>query len=194
LRSTPSKKDLHKQAKLRKKVSNLEHKLAKTRERLNEALNTSVPSPTTASFAPAMSPVAASEPPTPVPVTQELAEDMEVINAPKSKKRKVSSDDEDADSTYKSTAATESDCESEPATTASPKRTKSNKRVRKGQGQTRVLRKKQSIVGKVDDVVIVVPDGATVPPIPQIPPEVGGKRVKIEQSKDGFGGLEHEIF
>jgi hypothetical protein len=179
---------------LRKKLSNLEQKLAKTREKLNEALTASVPSPTTASFAPTMSPIAASVPATPVPVFRQPEEDVETIDVPRTKKRKVGSDDEDADSTYRSTAATESDCESEPSTTATPKRTRSNKRQRSVSGQSRVLRKRKSSIGKTEHAVVVVPDGATVPPIPPIPPEVDGKRVKIGSGQNDFGGLEHEIF
>lgn len=79
------------------------------------------------------------------------------------------------------------------------KKAKSNKRASPNSREGQKLRKKSSRLSKKrsnikqDKVVVLVPDGVTVPPIPSIPSGMEGKRAKVSED-DGFGGYGDEIF
>ncbi|KAF2471312.1 uncharacterized protein BDR25DRAFT_25697 [Lindgomyces ingoldianus] len=73
--------------------------------------------------------------------------------------------------------------------------TSSNKKARRtvsAKSSGRKLNKKKSSVTK-EEVVIIVPDGVTVPPLPSIPNGVEGHRAAVS-ADDGYGGLGHEMF
>ncbi|KAF2002969.1 hypothetical protein P154DRAFT_573379 [Amniculicola lignicola CBS 123094] len=204
LRKTPSKKDLHKQQKLSKRVSDLEFKLSEARKELIKVLNDEnappVPPIPTLPLTPSTAPT------TPHFWSQSETEPhnfTEAITPRPSRgklirKRKATPEDEESDYIPKAaTPETESEYnESDRSTkkskltnranTTSPMRQKSLNTRR----STR-LRKKSSTVTK-EEVFIVVPDGVTVPHIPSIPNGVQGNRVKVND--DGYGGVGHEMF
>jgi hypothetical protein len=184
-----SKKDLTKQKKLSKRVSNLEHKLSEAKKELNLALAfKQQEAATSIRFVPPISPVRPLTPnnthflvSTETEVSSTVLVESSSSNLPnKIKKRKATN--EKAISIYG-----ESDVESEPSA-------KKNKNLTPRRQSTR-LRKSRSnaslTTASKEDVVMVAP-GGSVPPIPLIPMDVEGNRVAV--SDDGFGGLSHEIF
>ncbi|OAL55129.1 hypothetical protein IQ07DRAFT_582674 [Pyrenochaeta sp. DS3sAY3a] len=216
---TPSKKDLNKQKKLLRRVSDLEAKLAFARTQLQSVLNaddvppvpplpnvlppTPTASPSEAEPSPSHNASHASTPAPEAPVVGKIT-----------KKRKAMTID-DADAEYKpiptdsegdiSMSGGPSESEHE-RSERSVKRVKSTSRKsgpkRSGTGRLQKRRSRTSI--GVEEAVIVVPDGVGVPPVPVLPSEVevGGKKVKVGKRKaregdgggDGYGGLEHEMF
>jgi hypothetical protein len=72
------------------------------------------------------------------------------------------------------------------------KRSKSTppKRLKK-KNSSRLLKQK-SVVTK-DEVVIMVPDGVNVPPLPSVPKGIDGKKVAV-RNDDGYGGFGDEMF
>lgn len=222
LHASTSKKDLQKQLKLTRQVSDLEHKLAQARKKLSEALGEDIPPvpalPPTPNTSTSTSHFFSKDELSPHIYTEAVTPKPSKIT----KKRKASggSDDDDPlrDPTYKPTPT---DSESEYAssergskkskltTTTHTSKTlvtkPSSKRLRKVSGATTTsgttiggrLKKKRSHATTKEEVVIVVPDGVAVPPIPSIPNGMEGKRAAVSPSKasdDGFGGLGHEIF
>lgn len=194
---TPSKKDLNKQKKLSKRVSDLEFKLASARKELQSVLHDGT--------IPAVPPLPVVLPPTP---TTSLSENetspQEHTTSPAStheksgkitKKRKATT----IDDTEYIPVPTDSDGDLSMSAPSEPERERTIKRVKSSASrknlkrQSTRLRKKlsKSSMGK-DEVVTVVPDGVSVPPIPAIPKGVKGK--KVEVGDDGYGGLEHEMF
>jgi hypothetical protein len=199
LHKSSSKRDLQKQLKLSKTVSDLERKLAKARKELSETLGEHEPLPSI--------PSVSAFPPTPDTSTSHFFSQDEVSPHPYThqesvskpnkivKKRKASGISEDE---YKPiTTESESDFGSD-FTTNKAKSTATTKTVSIGKSSKRrkangKLSKKRSNITK-DEVVIVVPDGVTVPPIPMIPHGTEGKLATVSKEDDGFGGLGHEIF
>jgi len=188
-----SRKDLNKQKKLSKRVSNLEHKLSEAKKELNLALALKQQQAANAAAYKFPSPVSPVQPLTPdnsrfrasaenEPSSIILVESSSHNHANKiTKKRKATN--EKAVSIYG-----ESDVESEP----SAKKTKNITTPRRQSTRLRKSRSNASITSTtMEDVVMVVP-GGSVPPMPVIPMEVEGNRVVV--SDDGFGGLSHEIF
>ncbi|KAJ4348608.1 uncharacterized protein N0V89_009986 [Didymosphaeria variabile] len=210
LYKTPSKRDLHKQKKLSKRVSNLEHKLQEARKELSIVLGPHNPNPvpplptlptnlpptptTNPSFsASEASPQSATEVKSATPTT-----DAKIGKIVKKRKaiREGDTDgeykpiptDTDTDTDYSHARASESDAPSTKRTKITPPK----KSIRKK--STRLTKKKTNTTQRVEkeQVVTVVPDGVAVPPIPNIPTGVRGKRVQV--SDDGYGGFEHEMF
>lgn len=203
---TPSKKDLHKQKKLLRRVSDLEGKLASARKELqtvlhNDDLPPVPPLPTLLPPTPntSQSDNEASSPQdagTPVPSPHRTGKI--------TKKRKAATDDGDAD--FKP-IATDSDGDVSLSAPSEPERTikrvkstASRKNARKSQpsssSSSSRLQKRRSSRNSMtmDEVVVtVVPDGVLVPPIPSLPRGVKGKKVPV-RGDDGYGGLEHEMF
>ncbi|KAF2016611.1 hypothetical protein BU24DRAFT_422988 [Aaosphaeria arxii CBS 175.79] len=251
LRASASKKDLAKQVKLSKRVSDLEQKLAVARKQLHDAIGEPMPTLPTLPPTPNTATTSRSQKiftPVPVPVdtpsTAPIKENLDsednsssaaatttdsgsvyaaAAPAPKRtpssagkivKKRKAStSHGYDSSGEYRP-IPTESDYDE---SDLSEKKTPNKRRRNRGGGR---LTKKRSGVkprqqqdsdvvmadgsdgaaaGDVDDrsressVVMIVPDGVVVPPIPSIPKDVQGKRAQIKET-DGFGGYGHEIF
>lgn len=185
-----SKKDLNKQKKLSKRVSNLEHKLSEAKKELDIALASKQQEAASPSkFGPPVSPL---RPLTPnnthfLVCTEAEASSTVLIELSSSnfvnkiKKRKATN--EKAISIYG-----ESDVESEPSA-------KKNKNLVTPRRQSNRLRKSRSNASlntaSREDVIMVAP-GGSVPPMPVIPMDVEGNRVAV--CDDGFGGLSHEIF
>ncbi|KAF2128915.1 hypothetical protein P153DRAFT_397135 [Dothidotthia symphoricarpi CBS 119687] len=186
-----SKKDLYKQKKLSKRVSNLESKLALAKRELESVLAVA-------------SPVSASTPTGPHLWSEnDVSPHCHTLPSSITKKRKATTIDE---------AETPQPLNLQQTETRSPKRAKS---VRKVKRQSSRLSKKNSAVFK-EEVIIVVPDGVSVPPIPSLPKDVEGKKTVIKSTDegnktaiksideventvikstdDGYGGLEHEMF
>jgi hypothetical protein len=215
LHHTPSKKDLHKQKKLSKRVSDLEFKLASARKELQTVLHSDVaPVPLHTSLQ------RANQQPTP-DVSQSENEVDATSTSPEVscsigkivKKRKASSHDEDA--AYKP-IITDSDGDidllSEHAHTASeqenemPTPERMIKRVKSSASRKNLKRQSSRLQsrlsrgslrernGSQEREVRVVPDGEEVPDVPVIPREMEslGRRTRVRD--DGFGGLGHEIF
>ncbi|KAF1844884.1 uncharacterized protein K460DRAFT_405165 [Cucurbitaria berberidis CBS 394.84] len=195
---SPSKKDLHKQKKLLRRVSDLEGKLASARKELQTVLHDDLPPvpplptllPPTPNTSPSDNEAFLHEPAsTPAPEPHSTGKI--------TKKRKVAVD-EDAD--YKP-IPTDSEGDISMSGTSEPERTP--KRV-KSTSSRKNLKKQPSRLQKrnprnslsKEEVVTVVPDGVSVPPIPQLPKgmEKEGKRAAVRGQEDGYGGLEHEMF
>ncbi|KAF2443556.1 hypothetical protein P171DRAFT_432792 [Karstenula rhodostoma CBS 690.94] len=196
LYKTPSKRDLHKQRKLSKRVSNLEHKLQEARKELSLALGPH--NPNTVPPLPAL-PTNLSPTPTMSPHLQMEAASATILDFKIVKKRKTTREchhddeyrpiptDTETDTEFSLVQTSDSDAQS----TKHSKVTPSKKLVKKKS----TLLKKRSTSGKKlveDDIITVVPDGVAVPPIPEIPNGVPGKRAAVND--DGYGGLEHEMF
>ncbi|KAF1961104.1 hypothetical protein CC80DRAFT_589540 [Byssothecium circinans] len=205
LYKSPSKKDLHKQKKLSKRVSDLEHRLAEARKELALTLS---PANVNAHPVPPVpvnysSPIAMES-----PLKQGRSAIIESIAPPKQdepatpigkivKKRKAvpnsnNSNKTNDDATYKPIPTDSDYSHDSEHELKRPKTSSSNKLKRKP--SSRLVKKKTATVTKEEEVVIVVPDASVgVPPIPSIPKGVDGKRSKIV-NPDGYGGLEHEMF
>lgn len=205
---TPSKRDLQKQRKLSKRVSNLESKLASARKELHAVLHGDLPS---VPYMPAILP------PTPTTShsdneTETPPEDRttpELQPEPRSigkiiKKRKATTADHDSDYVPLPTdsegdidmhaSASEHEHEPEPEPERNIKRVKSSASKRNIKRASSRLPKRSPRSSPRDKPVTVVPDGVRVPPIPAIPLGVEGKKVRIGEGEDGYGGLEHEMF
>ncbi|KAH7372022.1 hypothetical protein BKA66DRAFT_611166 [Pyrenochaeta sp. MPI-SDFR-AT-0127] len=194
---TPSKKDLNKQKKLSKRVSDLEFKLASARKELQSVLHDGTVPPV-----PALPVVLPPTPTTSLSENETSPQEHTTTPAPEkhvgkiTKKRKATTID---DSDYKP-IPTDSDGDismsaaSEPEIERTIKRVKSSATRKNLKRQSTRLQKKlsRSSMNKDDEVVTVVPDGVSVPPIPAIPKNVKGKKVDV--GDDGYGGLEHEMF
>jgi hypothetical protein len=193
-----SKKDLNKQLKLSKRVSDLEHKLNKARKELAETLGEEVPP------VPSLPTPMPTFPPTPDTNTSNFfsqdetsphifTEEMPAKGPKKiTKKRKVSASASASDSDYKPVAA---DSESEGSEKGSKrsKLTEPNLRKSPRKKSSRILKKKKSNVTK-ENVVIIVPDGVTVPAVPSIPSGMKDRAAVSEEASDGYGGFGDEIF
>jgi hypothetical protein len=195
LYKTPSKRDLSKQKKLSKRVSDLEHKLQEARRELSLALSPGNPN---------RHPLPAL-PPTPKTDVSQSASEASSTEAPVAtstkektglgkivKKRKtVREGDEDSD--FKP-VPTESDTDTNNimshADDSEVVTTKKSKLARKK--SSRLNGKRSTTTVETEQVVTVVPDGVAVPDVPHIPQSVNGKRVTV--TPDGYGGLEHEMF
>lgn len=194
---TPSKKDLQKQKKLSKRVSDLEFKLASARKELHSVLYTDLPP---------VPPLPAILPPTPGASQSEDERNTQELDTPVpeppstgklTKKRKaITIDDEE----YKP-ATTDSEGDIDLMTSASevePERTikrvksSASRKNLKRQQSSRLQRKRSRSSAAKDVAVTVKPNGDSVPPIPSIPKGVEGNKVKVNE--DGYGGLEHEMF
>lgn len=231
LYKSPSKKDLHKQKKLARRVSDLEHKLASARKELQTVLHKDIPP---------VPPLPNILPPTPTPETSQsqifsdkendISQDTNATSPAPSqksamgmgkitKKRKAIADIDDDDTNDKdykpiptdsegdidmTTSASEHESAqpSDPhssqhrnikrqKSTSSSKTTTKRKTARltkrKSKGEMSTRREKSEEV-----VVRVVPDGKKVPPVPEVPSGVKGRKVRVRE--DGYGGLEHEMF
>ncbi|KAH7089781.1 hypothetical protein FB567DRAFT_568580 [Paraphoma chrysanthemicola] len=210
---SPSKKDLQKQKKLSKRVSNLEVKLASARKELHTVLQKELPP---------VPPLPTFLPPTPTPDTSQATQiftDVEVSQdtqptqesqltddartsepapSPKPvgkivKKRKATTND---DETYKPIPT---DSEGDISMSASEPEQRTIKRVKSTSSGKKLKRQSSRLSKRLsrselkkEEVVRIVPDGKKVPPIPAIPNGVEGKKVRIRD--DGYGGLEHEMF
>jgi hypothetical protein len=204
LRHTPSKKDLHKQRKLSKRVSDLEYKLASARKELQTVLYNDVPPvPRISDFAPPTPDVTQSE-------NEGKSRSATPIAAPPLsigkivKKRKATIHDSDGE--YKPIPTdSEGDLDLLSAHSASEAETsaRSIKRVKsvKSSASKSPRRTSSRLVKRFsrnnlrsEEPVTVVPDGMDVPDVPSIPREMEAKGNKVKVGDDGFGGLGHEIF
>lgn len=178
----------------------MQFKLAKAQQELDKALNKQ-PDPATPAFP--CTPVAL--PPTPstsASVESQLLNPEEPSFQPQArkiiKKRKASHGyEEDEFKPIPTSSEGEADLD---GSERSNKKAKANKRASPNSRDSQKLRKKSSRVLKKkksnikqEKVVVLVPDGVTVPPIPSIPSEMVGKRAKVAED-DGFGGYGDEIF
>ncbi|KAF1965894.1 hypothetical protein BU23DRAFT_560750 [Bimuria novae-zelandiae CBS 107.79] len=213
LYKTPSKRDLHKQRKLSKRVSDLEHKLQEARKELTLVLGPDNPN----SVPPVPTLPPADLPPTPQTEPSISATDMspypeieppnsasktEMISLGKVVKKRKALREGDSDADYKPVAAdtdTHADTntnysrasDSEGSYTKRTKITPPKKLVRKK--SARLSRKRSTVRVEKEHVITVKPDGIAVPDVPHIPQGVSGNRVPMS-GDDGYGGFEHEMF
>ncbi|KAL6708263.1 hypothetical protein ACN47E_003187 [Coniothyrium glycines] len=196
LRQTPSRKDLHKQNKLSKRVSNLEHKLASARKELQSVLDTNdatiPPVPPLPAFLPPTPPVTSQSDTEPAP--QFLARSSPPSPEPsqeRHRRRHSSNETAKISKKRKATAQDDLDCDYIPVPTSSDpdidmdtdiamsdsglsnadaprtiKRVKSTS-SRKKTGSR--LQKRRSRADAKDRPVTVVPDGVCVPFVPAVP-------------------------
>ncbi|KAH7554783.1 hypothetical protein J3E72DRAFT_405656 [Bipolaris maydis] len=224
LHHTPSKKDLQKQKKLSKRVSDLEFKLASARKELHTVLyNDLPPAPPVPKFAPPTPDVTQSEnePASPEARTSTSSNN---ATAPRSmgrilKKRKTTAAAHDSDTDYKPLPTdsegdtdmlsvpsaseyeaehdNDNDDDDEPSTKHA-KSSASRKKNKNSKRQSSRLRNKFSRSSfKQDKPVCVVPDGVNVPDVPSLPQDVQDEvksRARKGGRDDGYGGLGHEIF
>ena len=199
---------MHKQKKLSKRVSDLEHKLHEARRELSLALSPGNPNsvpplpalppadlPPTPKTNPSLSASDASPPD--VPSTTHKMEKMGIGKVVK-KRKAIREGDDDAD--FKP-VPTESDTdtnahysqasESEGPSTKRTKITPPKKLLKKK--SARRMRKQSVVRAEIEQVITVVPDGVAVPDVPDIPQDVNGNRVPVSPG-DGYGGFEHEMF
>lgn len=218
LYKSPSKKDLQKQMKLSKRVSDLEHKLASARKELHTVLLNDVPPvpPLPAILPPAPTPETSQTTTTTTTTTSQIFSEADVSQDSSSstptpsqqptpfkpsvgkivKKRKATTTHDD-DSTY-IPVPTDSDGDisisaSEPEQNRTIKRVKSQSNKRNKSSRLTKNRKKDSRM-KNEEAVIVVPDGRKVPHVPKIPAEMEREGNVVRVRDDGYGGLGHEIF
>ncbi|EOA86039.1 uncharacterized protein SETTUDRAFT_39803 [Exserohilum turcica Et28A] len=206
---TPSKKDLNKQKKLSKRVSDLEFKLASARKELHTVLYNDLPP---------VPPVPKFGPPTP-DVTQSENDDDARTSAsettPKAaakavKKRKTTAA-HDSDPEYKPmptdsegdldliSGASASEHEDAAASAKRSTRRAKGSSIRKNtKRQSSRLRRKfsRNSLKRDDEPLRVVPDGVHVPAVPSIPSEIEGaaSAVQPRAADDGYGGCGDEIF
>ena len=228
LHHASSKKDLQKQKKLSKRVSELELKLASARKELQSVLH--------GDALPPVPPLPTVLPPTPgasqsendadpfnhtmdvtppavpavpaVPATlpaPPAASEPEQPGRKVTKKRKAMTSDEEEYRPIPSDSDGDIDMLASPCAheEATPKRTvkrvksSASRRNLKKQPTSRLQQKtsRSTVSVKVDSSpVTIVPDGVGVPPIPEIPKSVRGKKVRVGLGHDGYGGLGHEMF
>lgn len=198
LYKSPSKKDLQKQKKLSKRVSNLESKLSEARKQLAMTLSPDKAPPVLPISSDVLSPPKTD--PAPIKLiwnnhtdnnrNDVSDDDIEPASTGKIVKKRKSNGVSDDD--YRP-VATESDfpLESEHDNTRS--KTTPSKLQRKSSSRSFSKKNKPVVETLTEDVVIVVPDARVgVPPIPEIPRDMNGKRVT--PNRDGYGGFEHEMF
>jgi hypothetical protein len=189
LYKSPSKKDLQKQEKLFKRVSELELKLASAKKELGIAL--------ASPKAPPVPPIPANLPSPPASsnffsenetsphnhaVPSALNSSSKIV---KKRKAIVENDEEFKPIATDSEISHESERESKKSKPSAPKKVKKT-------ASSRLLRKKSTTTTK-EEVVIMVPDGVNVPPIPSIPKGVEGKKAAV-RNDDGYGGFGDEMF
>ncbi|KAG9195461.1 hypothetical protein G6011_00582 [Alternaria panax] len=204
LRHTPSKKDLYKQKKLTKRVSDLEYKLASARKELQTVLYSDVPPvPRIPDFAPPTPDVTHSENEAKSPSATPVAEPPQSIGKIV-KKRKATIHDSDGE--YKPIPTdSEGDLDLLSAHSASeaemPERSIKRAKSIKNSASKSPRRTSSRLVKRFsrnnlrsEEPVRVVPDGMHVPDVPSIPREMESKGNKVKVGDDGFGGLGHEIF
>jgi len=201
---SPSKKDLTKQRKLSKRVSDLEFKLASARKELHTVLHKDLPPvpPLPALLPPTSTPDASHG--TAVSSDPEVSQDTQITTPSLAsqpspvgkivKKRKASAHDDDE--TYKP-LPTDSDGDISMSGASEPeqrsiKRVKSTSTKKLKRQSSRLSKKLSKSEVKREEVVRIVPDGKKVPLVPKIPNGVEGKKTKV--GDDGYGGLEHEMF
>jgi len=203
---TPSKKDLQKQKKLSKRVSDLEFKLASARKELQTVLYKDMsPLPNQPNLAPPTPEFSQSEPEAASPTTN----DTRMSEPPSSigkivKKRKATVHDSDAE--YKPVPTdSEADLDIMSGPSASEqehqvparsiKRLKNSASRKNLKRQSSRLHKKFSRSSmKSEEPLRVVPDGVSVPEVPSIPVEMESKGQKVNVGDDGYGGYADEIF
>ncbi|XP_014550368.1 hypothetical protein COCVIDRAFT_31870 [Bipolaris victoriae FI3] len=224
LHHTPSKKDLQKQKKLSKRVSDLEFKLASARKELHTVLyNDLPPAPPVPKFAPPTPDVTQSEHEPASPEARTSTSSNNASTAARSmgrilKKRKTTAaHDSDTDykplptdsegdtdmfsvpsaSEYEADPDNNDDNDEEDELSTKHAKSASRKKSKNSKRQSSRLRKKFSRSSiKRDEPVCVVPDGVNVPEVPSLPQDVADE-VKSRARKgrdDGYGGLGHEIF
>lgn len=214
LHHTPSKKDLQKQQKLSKRVSDLEFKLASARKDLHSILHTDVPP------VPPLKSLERNQQPTPDHSQSENEAipqiDSPVPEPPRSigrivKKRKATLHDDDSD--YKPTApTTDSEADIDPLSdnpfsasegeNETPGQQRMIKRVRSSASRRNLKRQSTRLQKRLsraspkrgEKEIRIVPDGEDVPAVPVIPVEMEGLGQRVRIGDDGFGGLGHEIF
>lgn len=88
-----------------------------------------------------------------------------------------------------------SDASPLPARHPSLKRAKRDASKRLKRTSSRLQRKvsRSSVREEAEEKVVVVKPGGAVPPVPVVPRDIEGKKVKVV-GDDGYGGLGHEIF
>ena len=189
LYKSPSKKDLHKQQKLIKRVSELELKLASARKELGHVLASPTAPPVPAIPANLPSPPTSSHvfsenetsPQSHASVPSNTNSSTKIL-----KKRKAVADNDEEFKPIATDSEISHDSERE------TKRSKQTppKKLRKTPS-SRVLKKKSTVVR--EEVVTMVPDGVNVPPLPSIPKGVEGKKAAV-RNDDGYGGFGDEMF
>ncbi|KAF2640851.1 hypothetical protein P280DRAFT_330236 [Massarina eburnea CBS 473.64] len=213
LYKSPSKKDLQKQKKLSKRVSDLEHKLAEARKELaltrdpaNMPPVPAIPSAFSSTSSKSSKQVRIMHPSegssssrslSPNPSSLRQVQNIASPNAsPPSttttttstgkivKKRKaMDSNDEIAHTTVTTDSDHSHDNEPQAAPSTTPQRT-----------PTRLVKKKPGTAMQEKQVMIVVPDASNgVPPMPRIPKNMEGRSSRVV-NPDGYGGFEHEMF
>jgi hypothetical protein len=184
--------DLKRQERLRKKVTDLERKLERTRKELDDALAQSIHAPASAmslssGLSNSKSPAselayadngkrkaagsedcASLDGSTPVPVYKKARK------SPSSVSAYTTSDDIDRET---------------PTKKLRKKRSTRSTRTSKSSQSRRENHNVNNGVG-----ITIVPDGDIVPPVPSIPSGVKGKVATVSLGDDGYGGLSHEIF
>ncbi|USP80502.1 hypothetical protein yc1106_07776 [Curvularia clavata] len=210
LNRMPSKKDLNKQKKLTKRVSDLEFKLASARKELHTVLyNDLPPVPPVPKFAPPTPDVTQSENEAASPEVRSSFSDSKALRSMGRlvKKRKTAAHDSDAE--YKPVPTDsegdtdmvsvpsasehedgedEEDEEEDAAAEPTTKRSKgpSNRKAKNSQRQSSRLRKKFSRSSiRHEEPVSVVPDGVTVPLVPSLPKELEAEAKKKGTGKQG---------
>ena len=212
LHHTPSKKDLHKQKKLSKRVSNLEIKLASARKELQTVLHSDL------SAVPPLPTLKRANQQEPTPEISQSDTETTPVSPDATcsigkivKKRKATTHDDDAE--YKPRATdSEGDIDLVSAHSASErenemptpermiKRVKSSASKNKKRQSSRLQKRlSRGSLRERDVEMRVVPDGDAVPEVPVIPREMEslGRRSRVREGEDrddGFGGLGHEIF
>ncbi|KAF1828798.1 hypothetical protein BDW02DRAFT_651819 [Decorospora gaudefroyi] len=214
LHHSTSKKDLHKQKKLSKRVSNLELKLASARKELHSVLH---------SDHPPVPPLPTLLPPTPdISQSEHEAASPNATPAPETprsigkivKKRKATTHESDTeymplpttdsdgdididtiDDFFSGHSASERENEAPERMIKRVKSSASRKKNNPKRPSTRLQKRvSRSSMRTETPPVRVVPDGVGVPDVPAIPREMQGKGKRVRVGDDGFGGLGHEIF
>lgn len=107
----------------------------------------------------------------------------------------TASDIEISDAERSDADALLSDADPTPSRQGSLKRAKRDASKRLKRTSSRLQRKvsRSSVREEREDRVVVVKPGGAVPPVPVVPRDVEGRKVKVV-GDDGYGGLGHEIF
>ncbi|KAF2711184.1 hypothetical protein K504DRAFT_466202 [Pleomassaria siparia CBS 279.74] len=200
LQKSASKRDLNKQKKLTKRVSNLEHKLSEARRELGLAL--ALKDKENAARQDKSTPVSPDRPLTPnkthflseIGVNSHVLAEPSPANTNKITKRRKATEETSVpiygDSENENENESEREWKKKIFSPLTPKRTYT--RLVKKRSQVNLPSSNSSTTTTEEEVIRVAPDGKSVPPIPSIPAGIDGKRVTIRD--DGFGGFSHEIF